>query len=224
MNKRLVDEYSEFVFKGERTPFSLGTLVVVVFCTVLLIVATFTKLDIQHYWFANGLDGFQIVLKKYQFVPQIPVVLLIAALLGVRFGLLVLVLYLLAGFFLYPVFAFGGGVEYVKSYFFGYILGFFAANIFAGNILSHKYGLKNIFTASVIGVLAIHVCGILYSFILSFFNFSTYTPNFKLVFVQILYDIVFSLIVVLLAKPLKYVLWIGMKNEPKKIKTKEKVY
>lgn len=216
MNKRLFPEYKEFIYKGEKTPFSPGTFAVIIFCTVLLIVATFTKLDISHPWFVK--EGSEIVLgvKKYQLVPQIPVIMLTAGLLGARFGSVVTVLYLLTGFFLWPVFAFGGGLSYVKSYFFGYILGFFAANVFAGRILSHKYNLKNMLYASIIGVLSIHICGILYSFILGFFNSSPYSPNFHLVFTQIIYDIIFSMFAVIMAKLLKYILWIAMKNEPKR--------
>lgn len=215
MNKRYVDEYREFIYKGEKTPFSLGVLAVVILCVVLLIVATFTKIDISHWWFFNQNGDLTFGIKKYPLVPQIPVIMITSGLLGARFGFLTVFLYLLAGFFLYPVFGFGGGIEYVKSYFFGYILGFFAAVIFAGRILSRKYDIKSILYASVIGVLSIHICGILYSFILSFFTSSAYSFNFSAVMVQIAYDIVFSVISIIIARPLKYVLWIAMKNEPK---------
>lgn len=218
MNKRLVGEYREFIFRGEKTPFSLGTLSVVVFCTVLLIVATFTKLDVTYYWPTFGKDGLTFILKKYPLVPQIPVIMATAAILGARFGTLVMLLYLLTGFFLWPVFGFGGGIGYVKSYFFGYILGFFAANIFAGRILSHKYNLMNMLYASIIGVLSIHMCGILYSLILELFKFSGVAPNFQTLISHIVYDTVFSFIAIVLAKPVKYILWIAMKNEPRRQK------
>lgn len=218
MNKRLVGEYREFIFRGEKTPFSLGTLSVVIFCTALLIVATFTKLDITYLWPAIGEDGLSLVVKKYQLVPQIPVIMATAAILGARFGTLVMLLYLLTGFFLWPVFGFGGGVGYVKSYFFGYILGFFTANIFAGRILSHKYNLMNMLYASIIGVLSIHMCGILYSFILELFKFSGVAPNFQTLVSHIVYDTIFSFVAIVLAKPVKYILWVSMKNEPKRQK------
>ena len=221
MNKRLVDEYSEFVYKGERTPFSLGTLSVVIFCVVLLIVATFTKIDISHFCIINGAAGLEIGKKTYHLVPQIPVVMFTTALLGARFGFLTMMFYLLIGLFLWPVFAFGGGITYFKSYFFGYILGFFVASIFSGMILSSKYTFKNMFYAALVGVLSIHLCGILYSFILGIFNSSHYHPNFSLIFAQIVYDIIFSMIAFILAKPVKYLFWIGMKNEySRKPKTK----
>ena len=220
MNKRLIDEYREFFYKGEKTPFSLGTLAVVAFCTVLLIVATFTKIDITHPWILGGDMGLHIGNKTYQLIPQIPVVMLTAGLLGARFGFLTVMLYLLLGFFLWPVFAFGGGVGYVKSYFFGYILGFFVASIFAGKILSGRYSFKNMFFASVIGVLSVHFCGILYSFILGCFNASHYSPNLHLIFTNIIYDIIFSLIAILIAKPLKFIIWVAMKNEPSRLKQK----
>ena len=221
MNKRLISEYQEFIYKGEAIPFSFGTLAVIIFCVTVLIVATFTKVDISHIWIVFD-HGIKLGSKTYHLVPQIPVVMLTAALLGARFGTLTMFLYLITGFFIWPVFAFGGGLSYIKSYFFGYILGFFVANIFAGRILSQKYSFKNMFYASVIGVLSIHLCGILYSFILGFFHSSHYNPNFHLIFIQIIYDIVFSYIAILIAKPLKYIFWIGMKNETRKLKNKAK--
>ena len=218
MNKRLIGEYREFVFKGEKIPFSLGTLAVVIFCTTLLIVATFTKLDVTYWWPIFSDNGLNFALKKYPLVPQIPVIMATAAILGARYGTIVMLFYLLIGFFLWPVFGFGGGVGYIKSYFFGYILGFFAANIFAGRILSHKYNLMNMLYASIIGVLSIHMCGILYSLILELFKFSGVSPNFQTLLSHIIYDTIFSFMAIVLAKPLKYILWIGMKNEPKRQK------
>lgn len=215
MNKRLQDEYLEFIYKGEKTPFSLGTLAVICFCITLLIVATFTKIDISHFWLIFD-NGIKFTTKTYQLIPQIPIVMLTAALLGARFGFLTMFFYLLTGFFVWPVFAFGGGLSYIKSYFFGYILGFFIASIFAGRILSQKYSFKNMFYASVIGVLSIHLCGMLYSFILGIFNSSHYNPNFQLILVQIIYDIIFSFIAILIARPMKYILWVGMKNDTRK--------
>ena len=221
MNKRLISEYREFIYKGEQTPFTLGTIAVIIFCVTLLIAATFTKIDISHYWLIGTDAGLKLGTKTYHLVPQVPVVMLTAALLGARFGTLTMFLYLMIGFFIWPVFAFGGGLSYIKSYFFGYILGFFVANIFAGRILSQKYSFKNMFYASVIGVLSIHLCGILYSFILGIFHSSHYHPNFHLIFVQIVYDIIFSYIAILIAKPAKYILWIAMKNEIRKLKKRK---
>ncbi len=224
MNKRLVGEYEEFVYKGERTPFSPGTLAVVIFCTTLLIIATFTKIDISHLWFEFTDEGILTVTKKYSLIPQVPIVLMSAALLGARFGLVVVFLYLLCGFFVWPVFGFGGGVEYVKSYFFGYILGFFAATVFSGRVLSKRFGFRGMLYASIVGVLAIHISGIIYSFVLSLFKSSPYNPDFSYIFTQIIYDIVFSFFVIFLAKPLKYILWIAMKKDGKKQKRERKRY
>ena len=191
MNKRLAGEIKEFLYRGEATPFSLGTLAVVLLCVVLLIVATFTKIDIVHFWLINKGSGLVSGTKAYQF-------------LGGGGGV-----------------GDGGGVGYVKSYFFGYILGFFAAIIFSGRILSGRYTVKNMFFAAVIGVLSIHFCGILYSVILSIFNSSHYSPNFHLIFTNIAYDIVFSLFAIIIAKPLKYILWIAMKNEKNRLREKD---
>ncbi len=221
MNKRLQDEYREFFYKGESTPFSLGTFAVVIFCLALLIIATFTKMDIAHLWPVIQDDSLTLGIKKYQLVPQIPVVLFTSAILGARFGSFVLVLYLLIGFFLWPVFGFGGGIEYVKSHFFGYILGFFWAMIFSSKILFHRYDIKNTLYAAVIGVLSIHISGILYSFVLSIFKFSTFALDPAIFMTQVEYDIVFSVLAILLAKPVKMIFWIAMKNEPKTVPQKK---
>lgn len=215
MNKRLKGEINEFFYRGERTPFSLGTLSVVVFCVILLITATFTKFDIAHIWPVVQDDALTIGLKKYQLVPQIPAILFISAILGARYAILVLVLYLLIGFFLWPVFGFGGGIEYIKSPFFGYILGFFWASIFSSKILFKRYDVKNMLYAAFIGVLSIHASGILYSLILNLFKVSTFAVEFGVLMTQIMYDIVSSVIAIFIAKPIKMILWIAMKNEPK---------
>ncbi len=209
MNKRLKGEYMEFIYRGEKTPFTPGTLAVAIFCTVLLIVATFTKFDISHWWLFDSNGSLVFGLKKYQLVPQIPAVLFIAGLLGARYSTLVMFLYLLTGFFVWPVFGFGGGLEYVKSYFFGYILGFFAAAVLSGKILSNKYNTAGMIYASVIGVVSIHLSGLLYSLVLSLFLKSGYLPDFHHILTQVGYDIIFSFLAVIAVKPLKYVFWLA---------------
>ncbi len=220
MNKRLKGEFEEFIYHGEKTPFSFGTVAVVIFCVVLLICATFTKIDFSHPWFTFSGGDFSLTSRSYQLIPQIPVVIFTSAILGARFGAVVMILYLLVGFFVWPVFGFGGGVGYIKSHFFGYILGFIIASIFSGRILSTKYNLKNMIYATLIGVISIHLCGMFYSFVLGFFKTSYYAPSFGVVCVQVIYDVIFSFCACAIAIPVKYLFWIAMKNEPKRLKNK----
>jgi len=221
MNKRIRGEFEEIIYRGEKTPFSLGTLVVVALCLLLLIVGTFTQLGIVHYWSDPESDAFfGFAMKKYSYIPQIPLVLFIAAILGARFGILVIILYLITGFFVWPVFALGGGLGYIKSYFFGYILGYFFAMVFASRVLFYdKFSYKSIAYASVVGVLSIHFCGILYTGILGIFrlvNFSFIKEALStLSGDKIIYDVVFSFIFIAASIPIKQFLWLAMKNYSK---------
>lgn len=218
MNKRIRGEFEEIVYRGEKTPFSLGTLVVVCLCLLLLIVVTFTQLNLTHYW-PVGLEDtiFGFGTKNYMYIPQIPVVLFIAAILGARFGSLVIILYLLIGFFIWPVFALGGGLGYIKSYFFGYILGYFFAIVFASRVLYYdKFSIKSMLYASLIGVLSIHFCGILYTAILGLFHLVNFAFIMEALSTlngdKVIYDIVFSFIFIALSIPVKSILWLMMKN------------
>ncbi len=221
MNKRIQGEIEEFIYKGEKTPFSLGTLIVVCLCLLLMIVGTFTQLNLIHYWPLGVEDtAFGLGTKNYLYIPQIPLVLFIAAILGARFGCFVIILYLLVGFFAWPVFALGGGLGYVKSYFFGYILGYFFAIVFASRVLFYdKFSFKSMLYASVVGVLAIHFCGILYTAILGMFrlvNFAFIKQALStLSGDKVIYDIVFSFVFIALSIPVKQFLWLMMKNYSK---------
>lgn len=221
MNKRIRGEFEEIIYRGEKTPFSLGSLAIVCLCLLLLIVATFTQLNLVHYWPSIQLDeGFSINTKQYLYIPQIPLVLFIAAILGARFGIFVIILYLLTGFFIWPVFALGGGLGYVKSYFFGYILGYFFAIVFASRVLYFdKFSYKSMIYASLIGVLSIHFCGILYTGILGLFHLVNFAFIKEALSTlsgdKIIYDLVFSFIFIMLSVPIKGFLWLAMKNYSK---------
>ena len=199
MSKRFSEQYQKFFYKGQSTPLSFGTLCTVGLCLLGLIVATFTQIDISHPWLHKAASGsLEVSVKHYSYVPQIPILLASVAILGTRFSILMLIAYVLIGFFLYPVFAFGGGLAYAKTTFFGYILGYFPAAIIACNILNSAKNGKNakpaplfsfsrqrtgvfisnpyvsnainIILASFFGVLTVHICGILYSLVLGMFR------------------------------------------------------
>lgn len=189
----------------------------VMLCLLGLIVATFTQINLSHYWLHKDSTGaIEVILKNYPYIPQIPVLLASVALLGTRFSILTLLLYVLMGFFLWPVFALGGGVGYIKSTFFGYILGYFPAVIIAGRLLCGNKTLKKVILASLFGVLIIHICGILYSMILGMFHLVDFSFIFativSLTGKKICYDWVASIIAITVAIPLKYIFWLGMDN------------
>jgi biotin transport system substrate-specific component len=170
-NKRLQDKIDDFTYKGEKTPLSLGTLVVVCACLLLLIIATFVQFNICHFLYLPNQEGiWELKTYVYPYIAQIPVVIFISAVLGVRFGILTVLLYVLMGFFAWPVFAFGGGLSYIKTFFFGYILGYFPCVFFVSFFLRKYKGFKGILFAVLSGVLSVNVVGLLYSIILLIFR------------------------------------------------------
>ena len=217
MNKRFADEIQEFIYKGEKTPFSIGTIVVCFLCLLLIIVATFTQINVTYtipYFEITGELAFKNVSNPY--VPQIPVILFVAAILGPSFALFTMLMYIIIGFFIWPVFALGGGLDYVKSGLFGYILGYIIAAIPTGKLLEKKYSLKHMFLATILGVFIIHICGLLYCLllaILKIINFSHVAFALQAIGgIKTLYDIIFGFIFLILALPAKMILWIPMKS------------
>jgi biotin transporter BioY len=226
VNKRLREQYEEFIYRGQNVPFSLGTLVVVMLCVLLLMVGTFTQLTLSHQWLDFGADEFlKLATVNYPYIPQVPIILFIAVLLGARFGLLTLVLYIIIGFFVWPVFAFGGGISYVKNPMFGFILGYVPAVILAGAILHKENSLKSLAIASFFGVLIIHISGLIYIGVLSIFQMANFTfaigNIIQLGGAKILYDWILSFIAMCFAYPVKCVLWLAMKNSAKQPKQSE---
>lgn len=226
MNKRFEDEILEFIYKGEKTPLSTGTIVVCLLCLLLVIVATFTQVNISHSMPAFDAAGeLTFVNVSNAYVAQIPTILFIAAVLGPAYALITMILYILIGFFVWPVFALGGGLGYIKSGLFGYILGFILAVIPAGRLLEKKYSLKNIALATIIGVLCIHICAILYCILLALLKVVSFSYVSSAIHsiggVKTLYDIVISFIFLLIARLVKMILWIAMRSSITKKITKK---
>lgn len=227
MNKRYKEQFYEFIYRGEKIPLSIGTIVVCLLCLLFIIVATFTQINVSHLipsFDEMGEFVFKSVSNPY--VPQIPVVLFIAAILGPLFGFLTMLLYLLVGFFIWPVFALGGGLDYIKSGLFGYILGYIFAMIPVGRILEKKYNLKGIILATIIGVLTVHICGMLYCVLLALLKVVSFSYVSSAIHslggIKTFYDIIISFIFLLLAIPAKMVLWIAMRSSITKKITKSK--
>ena len=142
-------------------------LTLILFCTFLLVVSTFIQLKIIHPIipadvFTNHTLKGKDFLYSYTIIPQIPMVLFVIGLLGKRLSITSILLYILLGLFAFPFFAVGGGPHYIIEPGFGYILAYIPAAIFAGSILDEDYSFKNIFKAGIIGVLTIHLIGIIY--------------------------------------------------------------
>ncbi len=116
--------------EGIRLTF--GSLLLVLCCTFLIILATFVQFNVSHFILPLGLfKGEPLVLSDYihtyRLIPQVPVIMFVGAFLGRRYGIASILLYILLGLFIIPVFALGGGPKYIFEYSFGYILAYIPA-------------------------------------------------------------------------------------------------
>ena len=224
MSKRIEKELNSFKYKGEPIRITLGTLVMTVFCVILLIVATFSQIKIYHpyipmdtlYFLGQEHSDYETLkhfIKSYEYIPQIPMIFFIVALMGRKFGITAIILYIILGMF-FPVFALGGGVSYLFEYGFGYILAYLPAVFFAGTLLKGKTDYLRIPVISTVGVITIHVLGILYMLFISTLRNAPWELVTSWIVsqssVQILYDIFFTIIAVILGKQVRKLLWIIM--------------
>ena len=224
MTKRYAKQLNSFKYKGEPIKITIGTLVLTAFCVLLLIIATFTQITFSH--FHLPLDSLPFLTqasydsdiihhftKTYKYIPQIPTVFFIVALLGRKFGILAICSYILLGMF-FPIFALGGGVSYLFEYGFGYILAFVPAIFFSGTLLKIKTDFLRIVLLSTLGVLAIHVLGVLYMLFVATLRHAPMDLVMGWISsqsgVQIFYDMFFSVIAIYLGRFARKILWIIM--------------
>ena len=221
----IVRKENVFKYNGEPVKMTLGTVVLTCLCAFLLIIATFTQFSFTHFIipgdFLNYIntgtfdtEAKQHFLKYYRYIPQVPVILFIAALLGKIFGVISVLVYIAVGLFVYPVFALGGGPKYLLDYNFGYIFAYIPAVFFAASILKNGFTLKNILQAALVAVLTIHLIGILYTLLIGAISQTSNTLLIGWILAQsgvkILYDYLFSVISIFIAEWVKRFLWITM--------------
>ena len=224
MSKRVEKQINSFKYKGEPIKITFGTLILTGLCVLLIIIATFTQITLKHPYFplntftflAGNVTDTEILhhfIKSYKYIPQIPVVFFIVALLGRKFGILSILIYIILGLF-FPIFALGGGISYLFEYGFGYILAFIPAIFFAGTLLKGKTDLLRGFLISLIGVLTIHILGILYMFFIATLRHAPMDLVTGWIMsqsgVQIIYDIFFAMIAIFLGRQARKLLWIVM--------------
>ncbi len=201
---------------NEGIKFCVSSIILMLFCTFLLIVSTFLQFNVTHFVLPEGLfSGEKFVLAdclfSYKFIPQIPVVLFVGAFLGRRYGMAAVVLYILIGLFFAPVFALGGGLKYIAQYGFGYILAYIPAVFIVASILKDGFLNKNILKAVILSVLAIHLIGVLYMLVIALIlgeglgfmqGWIVAQSGIKIV-----YDVIFSFFAIFLAKYARLLLW-----------------
>lgn len=217
--KRPENQLDIFKYKGEPVKITLGTITMIGICTFLIVIATFTQVKIPHFLSASGNlfnmgEGLTKSVNGYLYIPQIPVIIFIAGLMGRVFGTLSVLVYITLGLFFYPIFALGGGVKYILAYNFGYILAYIPSVFLTGTILNNEYNVKNVIKATFVGVLTIHFIGIIYSAFIGIISSGDDLSIFGTIVMQsgwkILYDIIFSMIALIMANLTKKILWLIM--------------
>ncbi len=214
--KRLKEELDAFNAENKKLKITFGTLVVMGWCVFLIIIATFTQLDFSHYvpGSLNPADPSFLKLKHCVYIPQIPVIFFIAALIGKRFGITAVTIYILLGLTFFPVFALGGGIGYIFQYNFGYILAYLPAIFIVAFTLKDKFNFLTIAKASLLGVLTIHVIGVFYLILMAIIHQDPFSHVAGWISMQsgakMIYDFVFGYFAILLAKPVKQILWLSM--------------
>lgn len=214
--KRLKDELDAFNAENKKLKVTMGTLVVMGWCVFLIIIATFTQLDFSHYVFGslNPADDKFLMLKRCIYIPQIPVIFFIATLIGKRFGITAIIIYILLGLTFFPVFALGGGISYIFEYNFGYILAYIPAIYIVAFTLKDKLNYWTAAKSTFLGVLTIHIIGVFYLILMAIIHQDSFNHVANWIAMQsgmkMLYDILFGYFAILISKPIKQILWISM--------------
>ena len=225
MNSRIIKNVKNTKFIKRFPGLTPGSLVVAVICAFLIIIFTFTPITLlilaipqeallnpsEFFARANSIGK---ITNIFYYIPQIPMVLMTSAILGPRLGILSVILYIVAGLAGFPVFAGGGGINYYMQHGFGYILGFIPGIYTAGNILSYKPKPFNTFRAAFIGVITVHLAGIIYLTTVLFIKHESVFTILGWIWqysgMQFFYDILFAILAILIGRFLRKILWIAM--------------
>lgn len=225
IHKRVSNYIQDMDIKTCYPKLSLGVLVLCALCSFMIVIATFTQFQFGYillpekiftspFTFFSDPEFLKQFVQNFNYIPQIPVVLFIGALLGYRFGILAILAYIIVGLVGFPVFGLGGGLRYILQPSFGYILGYLVGAFFVAKNLENNRSALAIFTSSTIGVLSIHIIGILYLIIISIFQHQPLAIILGWVWIltgiQLIYDLVISLLAVSLARPARALLWIAI--------------
>ena len=103
-----------------------------------------------------------------------------------------------------PIFALGGGIDYLAEFGFGYILAYLPAAFLAGSFLDEEFSFKNILKATFVGVMTIHFIGIIYMLMVVIFKHQGWAFIKGWILAQsvlkIAYDLVLSFMALVFAK------------------------
>ena len=209
LNKRFKAGIQKALRPEGHFKLTAGVLAVSAACLFLVITAGFTVVKPDFAFQNTDLETFLNI----DYIPQIPAVIFTAALLGRALSMLVMLAYAALGLSLAaPVFAFGGGPDYVFQYTFGYTASFIFAAYFCAKELRNGSSFIHTITAVLTGVFIIHISGIIYTVLIAFIRQDTLEYTYSLIFYQslskILYDILLSIAAAIAAKPVKKLLFL----------------
>ena len=205
----LIPKMKRLEKRQRKIKIPLLNIVLILFCTLLIIGSTFVNIDLKHYYlpleiFSNKSLTTEDLIYNFPIIPQIPVIMFICAAIGKRMAITSTVIYIILGLCSLPIFALGGGIRYIAQFGFGYILAYIPALAITGSILQKKYSFKNMITATLCGVLTIHLCGIIYMSIIALLKHEGSAFIYGWICAQsglkVIYDIVLSFICILIGK------------------------
>lgn len=157
---------------------------------------------------------------------QMAFVLLAGMLLGGKRGAIAAFIYVAIGLMGLPVFALGGGLNYLLQPTFGYILGFIPGALITGKIVekSGRATYRSYFGASLAGLLAVYSIGIVYFYFISRFYLNREIDLWYLLATCLLLtlpgDVLFCGAGAVLAKRMKPITAFYLNNEYKSKKIK----
>lgn len=194
-----------------------GILSLVLFCSVLLIAATFTSVRVINILqpLINCIHPIVTsarIFPIYLYIPQVPVILFTSSLLGSACSFTSVLIYIAVGLIFLPVFGLGGGLDYIMQPSFGYIAAFLPTAILAGIIINKEHSIISIIKAVFISVISLHIIGFIYLIVFAVIQ----KMNFDYVLdwliyeslVRMVYDIIFGIIAALLGKYCRRIIWI----------------
>ncbi len=114
---------------------------------------------------------------------QLMFVMLVALTFGYKIGVISTSLYAIMGLAGLPVFAKGGGIGYIATPSFGYILGFILAAFFIGffagpNKIKNNYPIMKTAIITIIGLILVYIVGVFYWYLLDSFILKTSKYSF----------------------------------------------
>ena len=125
------------------------------------------------------------------FTLQTFFVILAGLLLGPKYGAISCAIYVAIGLIGIPIFAGGGGIDYVLRPSFGYLVGFIIAAFVMGLIIKKLNGRKywQCLLASFIGILIIYAIGLTYKYFILNFYVGTKTGMWAIILMALPLDI-----------------------------------